>query len=109
MRKRLLLVPMLAVLPAMATELGLLLDKQAGEAQTAAFGTGQKYDAVSPTGLGVRLGFDVLDLKVAALVAAGFFVGGLLGAKFAVGLSNATLEKVFGTALTLIGLGMILK
>jgi len=67
MRKRLLLVPMLAVLPAMATELGLLLDKQAGEAQTAAFGTGQKYDAVSPTGLGVRLGFDVLDLKVAAL------------------------------------------
>ena len=50
-----------------------------------------------------------VDLRVAALVAAGFFVGGLLGAKFAVGLSNATLEKVFGIALTLIGLRMILK
>ena len=50
-----------------------------------------------------------VDLKVAALVAAGFFVGGLLGSKFAVGLSNATLEKVFGIALTLIGLRMIFK
>jgi uncharacterized membrane protein YfcA len=50
-----------------------------------------------------------VDLKVAALVAAGFFVGGLLGAKYAVGLSNATLEKTFGITLILIGLRMILK
>jgi len=67
MHKRVLLVFMMAVLPATAMELGLLVDKQVGEAQTAAFGTGQKYDAVSPTGLGIRYGFDVLDLKVAAL------------------------------------------
>ena len=64
MRKKLLFVAMLAVVPALAGEVGLLVDKQAGKAQ--AFG-GQKYDAVSPTGLGIRVGFDVLDLKVAAL------------------------------------------
>lgn len=67
MRTKLLLVPVLAVLPALAGEVGLLVDKQAGKAQTAAFGTTQKYDAVSPTGFGIRGGFDVLDLKVAAL------------------------------------------
>ena len=67
MRMRLLVVPLMAVLPAMAGELGLLLDKQIGKAQTANFSTNQSYDAVSPTGLGIRGGFDVLDLKVAAL------------------------------------------
>jgi hypothetical protein len=67
MRKRLLVVPLMAVLPAMAGELGLLLDKQVGKAQAASFSTNQSYDAVSPTGLGIRGGFDVLDLKVAAL------------------------------------------
>ena len=68
MRKRLLLVPVVAILPAAAGELGLLLDKQFGKAQTAS-GTfdKNKYDAVSPTGLGIRGGFDLLDLKVAAL------------------------------------------
>ena len=68
MRKTLLFVPMLAVLPAFGGEVGLLLDKQVGKAQAAsgALGT-QKYDAVSPTGFGIRGGFDVLDLKVAAL------------------------------------------
>jgi len=67
MRKRLLVVPLMAVLPAMAGELGLLLDKQIGKAQAASFSTNQSYDAVTPTGLGIRGGFDVLDLKVAAL------------------------------------------
>ena len=67
MRKTFLLVTMLAVLPATAGEVGLLIDKQVGKAQTAAFGLNQKYDAVSPTGFGIRGGFDVLDLKVAAL------------------------------------------
>ena len=68
MRKRLLFVPMLAILPVMAGEVGLLLDKQFGKAQVAAGGSDtHKYDAVSPTGLGIRGGFDVLDLKVAAL------------------------------------------
>jgi len=64
MRKSLVLMSLLAVLPATAGEVGLLLDKQVGKAQ--ALGT-QNFDAVSPTGLGIRAGFDVLDLKVAAL------------------------------------------
>lgn len=66
MRKKVLFVSLLA-LPAMAGELGMLVDKQFGKAQAATFGTGQKYDAVSPTGFGIRGGFDVVDLKVAAL------------------------------------------
>lgn len=67
MRAKLLVIPALAVLPAFAGEVGVLLDKQFGKAQAASFGTGQKYDAVSPTGFGIRGGVDVLDLKVAAL------------------------------------------
>jgi hypothetical protein len=68
MRKKLYLVPMLAVLPMFAGEVGLLLDKQIGKAQVASFsGSSKSYEAVSPTGLGLRLGYDVLDLKVAAL------------------------------------------
>jgi len=47
------------------------------------------------------------DLRIAMLVCAGFFVGGLLGAKVATSLSNAVLEKVFGVALLLIALRMI--
>ncbi len=48
-----------------------------------------------------------VDLKAAGLICAGFFLGGLLGAKLATGLSNAVLEKVFGVALLLIALKMI--
>jgi hypothetical protein len=57
----------LAALPVVAGEVGVLVDKQIGKAQAATFGANQKYDAVSPTGLGIRGGFDILDLKVAAL------------------------------------------
>jgi len=67
MRKNILLVPFLAALPVFAGEVGILIDKQFGKAQAAAYGTGQKYDAVSPSGLGLRGGWDLLDLKVAAL------------------------------------------
>jgi len=67
MRWRLPLVSLLAILPATAGEVGLLIDKQAGKAQTATAFSSQKYDAVSPTGLGIRGGFDILDLKIAAL------------------------------------------
>jgi len=66
MRMQVLFVSLLA-LPAMAGEVGLLVDKQFGKAQTATAFSTQKYDAVSPTGFGIRGGFDVLDLKVAAL------------------------------------------
>jgi uncharacterized protein len=48
-----------------------------------------------------------VDLKVAAIIAAGFIVGSLLGARFVTGLPNSTLEKAFGTFLVLIGLKMI--
>ncbi len=64
MCRRILLASLLAVLPAMAGEVGLLVDQPAGKAQV--FST-QKFDSVSPTGLGIRGGFDLLDLKVAAL------------------------------------------
>ncbi len=48
-----------------------------------------------------------VDIKVAAIIAAGFIVGSMLGARFVTGLPNSTLEKVFGTFLVLIGLKMI--
>lgn len=48
-----------------------------------------------------------VDIKVAALVCAGFVGGGLLGARIATGLSNEVLGKVFGIALLLISLKMI--
>ncbi len=69
MRRQLLPLVALAAmtaLPASAGELGVLVDKQVGKAQVASF-SGQKYDAVSPTGFAIRGGFDLLDLKVAAL------------------------------------------
>ena len=48
-----------------------------------------------------------VDLRIAAFVCMGFFLGGLLGAKIATGLSNVVLEKVFGAALLLIALKML--
>ena len=48
-----------------------------------------------------------VDMRVAALVCLGFFLGGLLGAKFAVGLSNKVLQKVFGSMLLLVSMKMI--
>lgn len=48
-----------------------------------------------------------VDLKIAGLICAGFFFGGLLGAKLATGLSSRMLEKVFGVALLPISIKMI--
>lgn len=48
-----------------------------------------------------------VNLEMAAFMAAGFFVGGLLGARVAIGLSGAVLEKVFGVFLLLISVKMI--
>jgi len=47
-------------------------------------------------------------MSVAGLIAVGFVVGSLLGARYAMTVSNETLEKVFGVALVLIGLKMII-
>lgn len=52
----------LAALPARASELGLLVDKQFGSSQ--AFGS-YDFDAARPTGYGIRGAYTVLDLKVA--------------------------------------------
>jgi uncharacterized membrane protein YfcA len=49
-----------------------------------------------------------VDLKVAAFICLGFFVGGLLGAEFAVEIPEPILRKVFGTFLLIISLRMIL-
>lgn len=50
-----------------------------------------------------------VDIKVAGLLCAGFVFGGLLGARLAVTLSNPVLEKVFGAALLIVSLRMLLK
>ncbi len=47
-----------------------------------------------------------VDMKLALLMGVGFFLGGLIGARFATGLSSAVLEKIFGIALMLIGVKM---
>jgi len=49
-----------------------------------------------------------VDLKVAAFVCIGFFIGGLLGAKFATAISDQLLRKIFGVVLLLASLKMIL-
>jgi len=50
-----------------------------------------------------------VDIKVAALMCAGFFIGGLFGAKLANAIPNRALEKVFGVALLLVSLRMLLR
>ena len=49
-----------------------------------------------------------VDLKIAALLCAGFFIGGLIGAKFGTGLSEAVLRRLFGAMLLLISLKMLI-
>jgi len=49
-----------------------------------------------------------VDVKIAAFICLGFFFGGLLGAKFVVGLSEPVLRKMFGVVLLIIALKMIL-
>jgi uncharacterized membrane protein YfcA len=48
-----------------------------------------------------------VDLRIAAFVCLGFFLGGWLGAKIAISLTNIVLQKIFGVALLLIALKMI--
>jgi hypothetical protein len=49
-----------------------------------------------------------VDLRLAALIAVGFFLGSLFGARFSVGLSDKMLARVFGSAVVLIGAKMLL-
>lgn len=55
----------LSALPAAAGEVGLFADKLVGKAQVDA--AGNRYDAVSPTGFGVRVGYTLINLKVAEI------------------------------------------
>lgn len=48
-----------------------------------------------------------VDLPVAAFICIGFLLGGFIGAKIAITLSNEILEKIFGAALFLISIKMI--
>jgi hypothetical protein len=48
-----------------------------------------------------------VDLKMAGLICIGFFIGGLLGAKFAVAIPDQLLRKIFGVVLFLVSLKMI--
>ena len=48
-----------------------------------------------------------VDIKVAAILAAMFFIGGALGAHFAVSLPEPLMKKLFGGALTAIGIFMM--
>jgi uncharacterized membrane protein YfcA len=49
-----------------------------------------------------------VDLKIAGLICAGFFLGGLFGAKFAMNISDDLLKKVFGGVLFLVALKMMI-
>ncbi len=53
-----------------------------------------------------RHGF--VDVKIAGLICVGFVLGSLLGARMATGLSNEILSKIFGFALLIIGIKMII-
>lgn len=48
-----------------------------------------------------------VDLKIAGLICAGFFVGGYFGGKLAVAIPDAMLQKIFGGFLLLISLRML--
>ena len=52
---------------------------------------------------------DLVDIKAAILICAGFFIGGLIGSKIAVNLSNEVLHKIFGLIIIIIGIYMLFK
>jgi uncharacterized membrane protein YfcA len=49
-----------------------------------------------------------VDLKIAAIICAGFFFGGLIGARLATEIPNQLLRRIFGVVLFLMSLRMIL-
>ncbi len=48
-----------------------------------------------------------VDIKIAALICLGFFIGGLIGANIAIGIPEEHLKKLFGGFLLLVALRMI--
>ena len=66
---------------------------------------------VPPIGLLAALAYykqGFVDLKIAAFVCIGFFIGGLLGANLAIGIPSVVLKKIFGVVLLLVSVKMIL-
>ena len=66
---------------------------------------------VPPIGLLAALAYykqGFVDLKIAAFICLGFFVGGLLGAKFAIAIPDQLLKKIFGVVLLAVSIKMIL-
>ena len=49
------------------------------------------------------------DLKIAAILGIGFFFGAFLGAKIATNIPNVVLQKVFGVALLLVAVYLLLR
>ncbi|MGZ8932558.1 MAG: TSUP family transporter, partial [Halobacteriota archaeon] len=49
------------------------------------------------------------DLKIAAFLGIGFFFGAFFGAKVATNIPDVVLEKIFGVALLLVALKMLLS
>lgn len=65
---------------------------------------------VPPIGLLAALTYyraGYVDLKTAGLICAGFFIGGLLGAKIAVELPEAILRKLFAIYLLVVSIKML--
>jgi uncharacterized membrane protein YfcA len=65
---------------------------------------------VPPIGLLAALAYykqGFVDLKIAAFICIGFFVGGLIGAKFALGIPEMVLKKIFGIVLLAVSIKMI--
>jgi hypothetical protein len=54
-----------------------------------------------------RQGF--VNLQVAALICAGFIIGSLFGAKLATAIPDLSLQRIFGVALLLVALKMIIS
>lgn len=50
-----------------------------------------------------------VNLKVAALICIGFFIGGLVGAKLAVNLPDLWLRKIFGLTMLALGIKMMIS
>ncbi len=66
---------------------------------------------IPPIGLLAALTYyrhGLVDIKAAALLCAGFFLGGLFGAKIATSISNQLLARIFGLFLLFVSLRMLL-
>lgn len=48
-----------------------------------------------------------VDIKIAGIICIGFFVGGLIGAKYAAGIPCHILSKIFGFVLIIVGIRMV--